>query len=416
MLPLVTASSSPSLYCTCTLAVSAIFADESPTNKLTSPGSFGAMVTRRNPASCWRGRSTLELGYFTSTETLRVPIFGEMRGAGPQVREFESRITQAESERIERIAFEVHVSAALANVLVRHRRPQAYQTARRGSSGAGPGCRCYTFSPSVESILMKPGDRMPPRKSAIAVLTMAIVMNAFGQGDSPSFEVASIKRNTGGQSPDFAPRRSGDRVAMHDVRLPSVVIYAYHLEHGLATTSYQLAGNLQMPEGWEVYDIDAVAPGSPTDEDLRAMFRRLLAERFRLKAHWETKELTGYDLTVAKNGPKLKPGEAGGRAAEERRIERAPGVSHLIGRRNSIEQLVSELSARLESPVRNLTGLTGGAYDYDVPFASEVSVSDTVAVPDLASAIEKELGLKLTRSRVPVEVLVVDHVERPAGN
>jgi uncharacterized protein (TIGR03435 family) len=203
---------------------------------------------------------------------------------------------------------------------------------------------------------------------------------------------------------------------MHDVRLPSVVIYAYHLEHGLATTSYQLAGNLQLPDGWEVYDIDAIAPGSPGDDELRAMFQKLLADRFHLKAHSETRELPGYDLVIARNGPNLRPSVPGQKIAEDRRVDREPGVSHLIGRGASIEQLLRTLSARLESPVRNLSGLTGGAYHYDVPFTREVNVSEALSAPDLVTAAEKELGLKLTRGRGPVEVLVVDHLEKSSEN
>lgn len=72
---------------------------------------------------------------------------------------------------------------------------------------------------------------------------------------------------------------------MHNIRLASVVIYAYHLANGLATTSYQLAGNLQLPEGWEVYDLDAIAPGGPSDDDLRLMFQTLLEDRSQLKSH-----------------------------------------------------------------------------------------------------------------------------------
>jgi uncharacterized protein (TIGR03435 family) len=255
------------------------------------------------------------------------------------------------------------------------------------------------------------------RSLVVAPIMFAASWCSFGQATGPSFEVASVKRNTAREAPDFVPRRSGDRIAMHDVRLPSVVIYAYRLDHGLATTSYQLAGNLQLPDGWEVYDIDAIAPGSPGDDELRAMFRKLLADRFQLKAHWETRELPGYDLVIARNGPKLRPSVPGQKiAAEDRRVDREPGVSHLIGRGASIEQLVRTLSARLESPVRNLLGLTGGAYDYDVPFTREVNVSEAVSAPDLVTAVEKELGLKLTRGRGPVEVLVVDHLEKPSEN
>ena len=90
-----------------------------------------------------------------------------------------------------------------------------------------------------------------------------------------------------------------------------------------------------------------------------------------------------------------------------------PGVSHLAGS-GSIEGLTSALSARLESPVRNLTGLSGGWYDFDVPFARDITV--TTAAANIVTAVEEELGLKLKRSKGPVQVLVVERVEKPTEN
>ena len=108
------------------------------------------------------------------------------------------------------------------------------------------------------------------------LLVSAIVWSAMGQDTRPAFEVASVKRSPGDGAADPKPRRSGNRVSMHNIRVATAVIYAYHLADGAMTTSYQLAGNLQMPDGWEEYDIDAIAPGSPSDDDLRLMFQVLL--------------------------------------------------------------------------------------------------------------------------------------------
>ena len=154
--------------------------------------------------------------------------------------------------------------------------------------------------------------------------------------------------------------------------------------------------------------------GLPSDDDLRSMFQVLLEERFKLKYHWETRELLLYDLTAAKNGPKLRTGDPNRKGTANRRsTEPEPGVSRLAGN-GSIEDLVGALSARLKSPVRNLTGLTGGWYDFDVPFARDINV--TTAAPDLVTAVEEDLGLKLKRSKGPVQVLVVERVERPTEN
>jgi len=255
------------------------------------------------------------------------------------------------------------------------------------------------------------------KRIPVSVLVTVAACSVSGQTQRPSFEVASVKPSTIDAFPDFTPHRSGNRVMMHNIRLGSVVIYAYHLAHGRATTSYQLIGNLELPDGWEVYDIDAIAPGLPSDDDLRLMFQSLLEDRFKLKVHWEDRELPIYDLVIGKKGPKLKPAVRGGKAVSDYRpTEEEPGVSHMAGRASSIEQLVSSLSGRLDTPVRNLTGMTGGAFDYDVSYARDDNPSIATSAADLVTAIEEELGLKLTRNKGPVKVLVVDHVERPSPN
>jgi uncharacterized protein (TIGR03435 family) len=249
---------------------------------------------------------------------------------------------------------------------------------------------------------------------ASAFLVIAIAWSAMGQEKRPTFEVASVKRSVGDGFPDATPRRSGARIMMHNIRVATAVIYAYGLAGGAMTTSYQLAGSLRMPDGWEEYDIDAIAPGLPSDDEVRFMFQVLLEERFNLKYHWESRELPAYDLTVAKNGLKLKTGDPNRSGIANRRpAELAPGVSRLAGS-GSIEYFVGVLSSRLEMPVRNLTGLTGGGYDFDVPFARDITV--TTAAANLVSAVQDELGLKLTRKLGPVLVLVVEHVDKPTEN
>jgi uncharacterized protein (TIGR03435 family) len=249
------------------------------------------------------------------------------------------------------------------------------------------------------------------QNTCAAALMLAIAHGVMGQAVRPAFEIVSVKPSVERGFPDFRPKRSGDRVTMHNVQVPTMVIYAYHLASGAVASSYQLAGKMVFPGGENVFDIDAVAPGTPDDADLRLMFQTLLEERFKLKYHWENREMPLYDLTIAKNGPKLKTSDPNRKVPAGRDAE--PGVSHMGGKL-SMEVLVEALSARLESPMRNLTGLSGGLYDVDIYFARDISV--TTAAPDLVRAVEQELGLKLKPSRGPVPVLVVDRVEKPSEN
>lgn len=252
------------------------------------------------------------------------------------------------------------------------------------------------------------------RKYLAFAVTLALI-KAMPQPDEhrPSFEVASVKRSQGDRFPDFAPRRSGDRVTMHNVRLASVVIYAYHLEHGRATTSYELAGKVELPDAWDIYDIDAIAPGPPADEQLRAMFQTLLETRFQLRFHRETRQLPLYSLEIAKGGPKLKASDP---SRTEKESSKEVGVSRVGGKGASIEQLIEILSARLDAPIRNATGLQGGKYDFDFRYAAGGNLSVQTSVPDLMGAVREELGLNLRPARGPVSVMVVDQVKKPTEN
>src|SRR5215471_8057035 len=142
--------------------------------------------------------------------------------------------------------------------------------------------------------------------AAAALLALAVTYSTMGQTPRPSFEIVSVKPSVTRGFPDFRPKRSGDRVTMHNVQVPTLVIYAYHLASGAVASSYQLAGKMVFPDGENIFDIDAVAPGTPDDATLRVMFQTLLEDRFKLKYHWENREMPLYDLTIAKNGPKLK--------------------------------------------------------------------------------------------------------------
>src|SRR5262249_16458518 len=123
---------------------------------------------------------------------------------------------------------------------------------------------------------------------AIAVASLAIIA-AQAETQSVTFEVASVKRNVTNGPVDFRPRRSGDLVVRHNTQPYSVMFYAYQL-----TATYQIEGYAPLPDGWNWYDIDARTPEGATDDQIRRMFQSLLAERFKLKIHRETKAVTGY--------------------------------------------------------------------------------------------------------------------------
>lgn len=233
----------------------------------------------------------------------------------------------------------------------------------------------------------------------------------------PSFEVVSVKVNALNGPLDFVPRRSGDRVAMHNTQLAQVIMFAWHIP-----AYYELAGKFRLPDGWNWYDIEAIAPGSPSEDDLRLMFQSLLEDRFKLKAHRETRELTTYDLVLAKGGSKMQTAHSESKITVDGRpigagsaIAFGADGAHLVGKGATMEQLVASLSGRMSAPVRDRTGLTG-TFDYSVVFARDDNPADMSGLPVLTTAIQNDLGLKLVVGKGPVEVLIVDHVEKPSAN
>jgi uncharacterized protein (TIGR03435 family) len=250
--------------------------------------------------------------------------------------------------------------------------------------------------------------------SAIPLLCRGVVSGQPAH-ERPSFEVASVKEVVvDDPESDFVPKRSGDRIAMHNADLWKIIAWAYHLTNA----EYQLvamAPNKKLLG--DDYDIQALVPGSPNDDDLRMMLQTLLEDRFGLRVHWEEKELEAYDLVVAKGSPKLvtapsravKPGIGFGGGSSW--VEFHEDGQHLVGKSASVEEMVVVLTRKMSKPVRDRTAIAG-MYDFDVAFSSGVDGSDK---PVLATAL-RDLGLHLEKSKGMFELLVIDHVQKPTSN
>jgi uncharacterized protein (TIGR03435 family) len=259
------------------------------------------------------------------------------------------------------------------------------------------------------------------RRVVIAVLFSFAALRGQGVPARPAFDVASIKPDNIMQTSfDIVPRRSGNRITMHNTQLAMVIAYAYHI----ANPSWQVTGNVRLPDGWNFYDIEAIVGGDVSDDELSQMFRTLLEDRFKLKVHREAREMTAYDLVVAKGGPKLKHADPDGEITlDGQPIEKgnslsaygADGGTHLLGKSASMDRLVYALSGRLSAPVLDRTGLTG-PFDYDIVFSREDNPSDTGGPPALATALQEEMGLRLEKTKGRVDIIVVDHVEKPSAN
>jgi uncharacterized protein (TIGR03435 family) len=168
----------------------------------------------------------------------------------------------------------------------------------------------------------------------------------------------------------------------------------------------------------QFYDITAKVEGesAPALEQVRPMLQTLLADRFQLKLHRETRELPVYDLVDDKKGPKLKE-SIGPRSPHPVTFSGTLTRFNLLDK--SLADLVDSIAGFVDRPVLDKTGLTG-RYDFTLEFTHSnpdlVARDSPEADRSIFTAIQEQLGLKLTPAKAPTEILVIDHAERPSEN
>jgi uncharacterized protein (TIGR03435 family) len=213
-----------------------------------------------------------------------------------------------------------------------------------------------------------------------------------------AFEAATVKLTANGRSANgwsYSDIRvpSPGRLEATNSRLDELIRYAYDIK------DYQLSGPHWLNDDSVCFDISASAPGA-SEAEIRAMLQKLLAERFHLQAHRDTRDLPVYRLVVGKRGPKLKPAASG---SDQPSIKSSSGVNGgtLSATSVSMGDFASELSRDMNRPVLDQTKLTG-RYDISVRY-DETGID---------SAVQQQLGLRLESAKTPVEMLIVDSIER----
>ena len=239
-------------------------------------------------------------------------------------------------------------------------------------------------------------------KRTFIFLSILGVLAAQTQVSRPAFEAASIKVS----SPDAqgsSSHGSRGQVIMINQTMRRLIERAYNVKPG------QVVGPAWLDDVH--FDVSAKYPEETKLDDRPIMLRTLLEERFKLTAHRETREISGYAILVAKSGFKLKPVPPGDSHSSSN------GGDHVVleAQNSSMQDLANNLSRHMGEIVVDKTGLDG-VYDYklqwNVDSASVTGKEDRanallVALQDAVSP----LGLRLQAQKVPVEVIVVDHVE-----
>jgi len=250
-------------------------------------------------------------------------------------------------------------------------------------------------------------------------LALIAAWAAWSQTAPAIFEVASVKPAAACCAPgQWRESKAGvDRIDFPNVTLRYCIAYSYGLKE------YQISGPSWLGE--LRYDILAKGPEGTRHDQLPDMMQGLLAQRFQLQAHVETKEFSVFVLQVGKNGPKLKesPAGSGGEAAGARfGMSMTPsGVGRLEVKNATMASLATTLARVLGGPVVDRTALTG-RYDLDLEYSTEDGNGMRMAAGGpLPAGTESgasifgsvvHFGLKLDAQKLPLKAIVVDHAEK----
>jgi bla regulator protein blaR1 len=283
-------------------------------------------------------------------------------------------------------------------------------------------------------------------------------------GGKMAFDVASVKPTTGFRLSNF-PLTPGDAKPpggrfSAGMSLPAYIGFAYKV--GSNPEQWRVLTHLPESVSKDNYEIEAKAEGNPTKDQMRLMMQSLLADRFKLKVHWETRQVPVFALTLVKPGttgpklrphdqgppctdsdsplvlPALKPGDVLPPNCDERGMRRPFNGMQLVGARNTTTSMLAVLiyaygawDGGVDRAVVNKTGLTG-TFDFTMEYSPEnggfaqslppppgqsnPSPPRDSQGPSFLEALRKQLGLKLVSDNGPLQILVVDHVEKPSDN
>jgi uncharacterized protein (TIGR03435 family) len=238
-----------------------------------------------------------------------------------------------------------------------------------------------------------------------------LLSNQIG-AQSPAFEAASVKPSDPSTNNDGISFQPGGRFNAKNLTLKGLIRMAYDVR------GFQINGGprCEACKSWidtDRYDVETKADGNPPPSTVHLMLQTLLADRFKLKLHRETKELPVYWLVVGKSGSKLaETGDTPGPF----RVGRGS-----LSASTTMAALANVFSNWLERVVLDKTGLAG---KYNVRLEWTPDETAPPGEPEIASrpgaslfsAVEQQLGLKLVAQKGPVEILVIESAEKPSGN
>ena len=273
----------------------------------------------------------------------------------------------------------------------------------------------------------------------MALLSTLRIAAAFGiavlahSEDRLIFEVASVKPanpDARGTSINFVP---GGGLKVTNATLKTLITFAYDIRGfqvsggpgWLDSERYDLLAKPEHAEGPAQLKEMTDAQQKTAAERIRERLRMLLAERFRLAIHRESKEVPVYALTIGKNGSKLEESKEPDGANQSMSTNMNNGKAQMTARRIPMQHLANVLSGQLSRPVLDRTGLMG-KYNFKMDWSADMSARGPDAAadanaadpsgPSIFTAVQEQLGLRLESTKGPVEIIVIDSAEKASEN
>jgi uncharacterized protein (TIGR03435 family) len=262
-----------------------------------------------------------------------------------------------------------------------------------------------------------------------ATCCLAVLPGVPAHGQAPAFEAISIKVNRSGESrSQFRGTLSG--ISVTNQTLLDIIRNVWNVNR------LQIAGGPSWI-GDDRFDVEARTPGKAGRDELIAMMKTMLVERFKLEVHQETRPIPVYTLVLARPDGRFGPTLRRSMATCDMRNPPAPGtppptppppidgVDLPACGTNTGRGLLRATGIELEAFTRNMAGAAGriivdktgvtGTFDMVLRFNPDAN-DPTSDLPSLFAAVQEQLGLKLDAQTAPAEVLVIDHAERPTEN
>jgi uncharacterized protein (TIGR03435 family) len=238
---------------------------------------------------------------------------------------------------------------------------------------------------------------------------------------NPAFEVATIKPSDPAHPEQIIALR-GAEVITTNVTVHALINLAYWLH------PKQLTGGPAWTES-DKFDMAGKpdAPGQPNVDLMKVMIQKLLADRFQLKFHFEKRDLSVYAITIAKTGATITRSQDDPKGIPGWNFRRTPSGMTMSFRNSPLSQFAALLQNSTDKPVVDQSGLSE-RYDFTLTFTPDPAQAALLggppppaadnpdAAPDLFTAFQQQLGLKLESTKAPVDVLVIDKVEKPSEN